>query len=79
MISFGTFNIKHTGGRILVIHIILGCLFHGRDACPDCLFAQRCGETPKTNQCRFMKHSEMSKLVQKHSAKIEGQAIVNES
>lgn len=48
---------------------------HGRDTCPDCMFAQLCGETPKTNQCSFMKHSEMSKLVLKNTAKMEGQAI----
>ena len=42
------------------------------------MFAQLCGETLKTNQCRFMKHSEMSKLVQERTAKMEGKAIVNE-
>ena len=42
------------------------------------MFAQQCGATEKTNQCSFMKHSEMSKLVQEHTAKMEGKAIVNE-
>ena len=51
---------------------ILGCLFHGKDTCPDCMFEQLCGETPKTNQCSFMKQSEMTKVVQAHTAEIKG-------
>ena len=43
------------------------------------MFAQQCGASQKTNQCSFMKHSEMSKLVQEHTAKMEGKAIVNET
>ena len=41
------------------------------------MFAQQCGATPKTNECSFMKQSEMSKLVKEHMGKMEGKAIVN--
>ena len=43
------------------------------------MFAQLCGETPKTNQCSFMKHSEISKMVKEHTKKIEGKAILRPS
>ena len=59
-------------------HIFQGCRFHDRDACPDCMFAQLCGNSIKTNQCNFMKHLEMPKLFQEHAAKIEGKAIRSE-
>ena len=40
------------------------------------MFAQLCGDTQKTNQCNFMKHSEMKKLVQENTTEIKGKAIV---
>ena len=49
-------------------------MFHGQDACPDCMFEQICGENPKTNQCNFMKQSEMKKL-REHTAEIKGRVI----
>ena len=49
-----------------------GCLFHAQDTCPDCMFAQLCGENQKTNQCNFMKHSELKKRVEENTAEIKG-------
>ena len=52
--------------------IFQGCLFHERNTCPDCMFAQLCGDNQKTNECNFMKVSELSQRVQQNTAEIIG-------
>ena len=51
--------------------LIEGCLAHGTDICPDCLLEKCCGKGIRNNECHFMKKSEMVKMVQEQTTKIE--------
>ena len=44
---------------------------HGTDICPDCLFEKCCGKRIQNDECHFIKKSEMAKLVQEETTKIE--------
>ena len=54
-----------------------GCLEHANDICPDCLFDKQCGNQIQSDECNFIKMSEMNKLVQDETAKIQGTANFN--
>ena len=54
----------------------LECLAHGKDICPDCLLEKKCGDMSQTDECDFMKKTQVNKLVQQQTKKIQGK--VNE-
>ena len=54
----------------------LECLAHGKDICPDCLLEKKCGDMSQTDECDFMKKTQVHKLVQQQTKKIQGK--VNE-
>ena len=49
-----------------------GCLEHANDICADCSFQNLCGNQIKSDQCNFIKLSDMKKLVQDETTKIKG-------
>ena len=51
-----------------------GCLEHGNNICPDCAFNKQCGNESQSDECNFIKMSEMNKLVQEETFKIKGTA-----
>ena len=52
------------------------CLAHGHDICPDCLLEKTCGDVSQTDECDFMKKSQVNQLVKQQTTQIQGK--VNE-
>ena len=69
--------VTHASPDFQPASIFSGCLEHANDICADCAFQNLCGDEIKSDQCNFVKLSDIKKLVEDETTKITGTAYCN--